>query len=118
MSTKNAQIATFLFCALLLGASLLSAYFAPVAIAQTQPTASGQAAIAKSLGPIKAIDGNVITVAPESGPEVTANVQPNARILRLTPGDKDLKNATPISLQDLHVGDTVRVRGYASTDGK
>ena len=38
-------------------------------------------------------------------------VQPNARILRITPGAKDLKNATPLQLQDLQVGDRVRVRG-------
>jgi hypothetical protein len=43
-------------------------------------------------------------------------VQPNARILRIAPGEKDLKNATPVQFQDLQVGDRVRVRGQASTD--
>ena len=45
-------------------------------------------------------------------------MQPNARILRIAPGEKDLKNATPIQLQDLQVGDTIRARGHASDDGK
>ncbi len=44
-------------------------------------------------------------------------VQPGARLLKLG-ADKDLKNATPIQLQDLQVGDTVRARGQASEDGK
>ena len=78
---------------------------------------SGQPAVAKRIGAIKAINGNVITLAPESGPEVAVTVQPNARLLRLVPGDKDLKNATAIQLQDLQVGDTIRARGQGSSDG-
>ncbi len=82
--------------------------------------AQAQAAnpVVKSLGVIKTMNGSALTLTPESGPEVTANVQPNARLLRLAPGEKDPKSATPITLQDLQVGDTVRVRGYASQDGK
>jgi|HubBroStandDraft_1064217.scaffolds.fasta_scaffold15085_1 hypothetical protein len=91
--------------------SFLLLLFASAAFSQTQT-------IAKSLGSIKAISGNTLTLSPESGPEITANVQANARVLRLNPGDKDTKNATPIQLTDLQVGDTVRVRGYASADGK
>jgi hypothetical protein len=80
--------------------------------------ADAQNAIAKSIGAIKAINGDTITLAPASGPEVTVTVQPTARILRLTPGDKDLKNATPLQLQELQVGDTIRARGEGSNDGK
>jgi len=84
---------------------------------QQQP-APGDAAVAKRLGAVKAINGNAVTLAPDSGPEIIANVQPNARILRLAPGEKDLKNAAPIQLQDLQVGDTIRVRGYGSEDAR
>ncbi len=77
-------------------------------------SAPGQVAIAKSIGTIKSINGSVMTLAPASGPEVAVTIQPNARILRLAPGDKDLKNASTMQLQDLQVGDTVRVRGLAS----
>ena len=73
--------------------------------------------IAKRIGAVKAINGNSLTLAPTSGPEVSVTVQPTARILRLAPGEKDLKNATPLQIQDLHTGDTVRVRGTASADG-
>jgi hypothetical protein len=74
--------------------------------------------IAKSIGKIKTINGSTITLSPTSGSDIAVTVQPNARILRLTPGEKDLKNATPLQLQDLQVGDTIRVRGAGSEDGK
>jgi hypothetical protein len=82
------------------------------------PQAAGQSAIAKSIGTIKTINGNVLTLVPASGPEVSVTVQPNARILRLQPGSTDVKSATPLALQDLQVGDTIRARGPGSDDGK
>ena len=78
---------------------------------ETQPT------IAKRIGTIKAINGNALTLTPASGGEVSVTIQPSARILRLAPGEKDLKNATSLQAQDLHSGDTVRVRGTASANG-
>ena len=84
----------------------------------TPQGAPTNAAVAKSIGTIKAINGNVITLAPEAGPEITANVEPNASTKRLVPGANDLKNATSIQLQDLQVGDKIRVRGFASADSK
>lgn len=85
--------------------------------AWTQAQQAGSASIARSVGTVKTINGNVLTVAPASGPEVVATVAANARILRMVPGDKDPKNATPIQLGDVKVGDTVRVRGYANASG-
>jgi hypothetical protein len=84
----------------------------------TPQGAPTNAAVVKSIGTLKAINGNVITLAPETGPEVTANVEPTASIKRLVPGANDLKNATSIQLQDLRVGDKIRVRGFASADSK
>jgi hypothetical protein len=76
-----------------------------------------QSAIAKRIGTIKAVNENSLTLGQTSGSDVSVTVQPGARILRLAPGDKDLKNATSLQFGDLHVGDTVRVRGTGSTDG-
>src|SRR6185295_11097203 len=36
--------------------------------------------------------------------------------LRIAPGEKDLKDATPVQIQDLQIGDRVRVRGQAGGD--
>jgi hypothetical protein len=93
--------------------NFLPAAFA-FSLSQTQDAA--QPAVARRIGAIKSINGNAITLAPDSGPEIAVTVQPNARLLRIAPGEKDLKNATPVQLQELQVGDRVRVRGQASAD--
>lgn len=92
--------------------------FASSVASQQAQDAAGPSAIARRIGAIKTINGNAITLAPDSGPEVAVTVQPNARLLRIAPGEKDLKNATPVQLQELQVGDTIRVRGYSSDDAK
>jgi uncharacterized membrane protein YgcG len=115
LKATRTAIAVVVSVIILSGSHFLPACFAS-AIESAQD--AGQPAVAKSIGAIKAINGNVITLASDSGPEVVVTVQPNARLLRLVPGDKDLKNATAIQLQDLQVGDTIRARGQGSTDGK
>jgi len=116
MNLKNSVIVTFLSFAIGAAAPVFVSASAATASGQTQGTA--QAAVAKSIGVIKAINGNVVTIAVSGGPEVAVTVQPAARVLRLVPGEKDLKNATPVQLQELQVGDTIRARGQASDDGK
>ena len=88
--------------------------FLSVAMVAQTPE-SGSSAIAKQIGVIKALNGNTLTLTPESGPEIAVTLAPNARIARVNPGSKDL---TPLQLSDLQVGDTVRVRGHASADNK
>src|ERR1700694_5602882 len=88
--------------------------------AQSKPAgSSGDAQIAKVVGTIKSIQADSITVAAESGGEgdIIAKLIGSTKILRVPPGEKDLKNATALEPQDLQVGDRVLVRGQASTDG-
>jgi hypothetical protein len=88
--------------------------------AQSKPaSSSGDAQIAKAVGTIKSIQANSITVAAESGGEgdIVAKLTGSTKILRVPPGEKDLKNATALQAQDLQMGDRVLVRGQASTDG-
>ena len=112
-NTKNATIVAFLTTVIGVSAATFSSISFTSAVLQAQ---DAQSAIARRLGVIKAIDGNTITLTPDSGPAIAVTIQPNARLLSIAPGEKDLKNATPIQLQDLHVGDRVRVRGTASAD--
>lgn len=79
-----------------------------------QPTSTP----AKTVGTIKAITGNTITLTPDSGAEITIQVDPAARIVRVEPGQKDLKNATLIQVSDLQPGDRIVVRGKPTEDGK
>src|SRR5260221_8175189 len=86
--------------------------------AQGKPAdSSGSTQVAKAAGTIKSIQADSITVAAESGGEVTARVIGSTKILRVPPGERDLKNATALQAQDLQTGDRVLIRGQASTNG-
>jgi hypothetical protein len=80
--------------------------------AQQPPSATGN----RRIGAIKAMNGTAITLTPDSGPDVNVTVQPTTRIVRIAPGEKDLKNATPIQWQDLQIGDRILVGGKPSDD--
>jgi hypothetical protein len=57
-------------------------------------------------------------MAPDKGDNVSVTVDNGARILRVEPGQTDLKTAAPLQLADLQVGDRVLVRGKLSDDSK
>ncbi len=84
---------------------------APQPIAQTS-------AATRPVGTIKSISGNTITLTTDSGSDVTVQVQDATRLLRIAPGQKDLKDATPILLADVQPGDRILVRGKLADDGK
>ncbi|HEU5233946.1 MAG TPA: DUF5666 domain-containing protein [Terriglobales bacterium] len=77
---------------------------------QTGVTNSGAG---RAIGTVTAINGNSVTLKTDSGTESTVTVPDTARIVKAEPGQKDLKNATPIHLQDVQVGDRALVRGKA-----
>jgi hypothetical protein len=70
------------------------------------------------VGAVKAISGNTITLATDAGPTINIIVQDSTRLLRISSGQKDLKDAAPIQLQDVQVGDRILARGKPSDDGK
>ena len=79
-------------------------------------TQEAQAAASRRIGAVKAINGAVITLTADSGPDLSITVQPATRLVRIAPGEKTLKNATPIQLQDIQVGDRILVGGKLSDD--
>jgi len=85
--------------------------------AAQQPTAQASSA-ARPVGTIKSISGNTITLTTDAGRDVIVEVQDAARLVRIAPGQKDLKDATPIQLADLQPGDRILVRGKLADDGK
>jgi len=88
--------------------------------AQGKPASnSGGAQVTKAVGVIKSIQADSITVAAESGSEgdIIAKLMGSTKILRVPPGEKDLKNATALPAQDLQPGDRVLVRGQAAAGG-
>ncbi len=102
-----------LFC--LLATSAL--FRGPTAPAQTSaPSAADASAQQRAVGAIKAITDHGIVLSSDAGDEVQVSFQDATRILRVAPGEKDLKNATPLQKQDLQVGDRILVRGKAGAD--
>ncbi len=85
---------------------------------EAQPGVAGHAQIARTIGTIKSTQPDSLTLAPDSGGEVTVKLATSTKILRVPPGEKDLKNATPLQAQDLQPGDRVLVRGQVSADAR
>ena len=84
-----------------------------------QPQQPAQSAAAKQvIGAIESINGSMITLKPDAGADVSVAVQGAVRVLRVAPGQTDLKTAEPIQLSDLQVGDRILVRGTPSADGQ
>jgi hypothetical protein len=91
-------------------------------VAQGKPSGSSAGAqVAKAVGVIKSIQADSITITAESGGEgggdTIAKLTGSTKILRVPPGEKDLKNATALQVQDLQPGDRVLVRGQAAANG-
>lgn len=109
--STGASVILLLICGLALqGGVLLRAQ-------ESQPPAP-QVAATRSLGTVKAISGKRVTLTTDAGSDVNVLLQDGARLLRVEPGEKDLKNAVPLALQDLQPGDRVLVRGKMADDGK
>src|SRR6266581_3718226 len=85
--------------------------------AEQQPSAQPPAA-ARPVGTIKSISGNTIILTTDAGGDVTVQIQDATKLVRITPGQKDLKDATPIQLADVQPGDRILVRGKLADDGK
>jgi hypothetical protein len=104
---------TALYAAIALASCLaINCYAAPPLPQQSTPAST----TTRHIGAIKSINGAVITLTPDSGPDVNLTLQPNTRLLRVAPGEKDLKNATPIQSQDLQIGDRILVAAKPSDD--
>jgi hypothetical protein len=84
-----------------------------------RPGVTAGAQFAKVVGVIKNMQADSITVAAESGGkgDIIAKLTGSTKILRVPPGEKDLKNATALEVQDLQPGDRVLVRGQAAANG-
>src|SRR5581483_10131118 len=67
--------------------------------------ASAQAPPSRVMGTVKSVSGNAVVVTLDSGAEATVTFVANARIVRATPGQTDLKSAPPIQVSDIQAGD-------------
>jgi hypothetical protein len=110
MDSKRRSLLHLLLLALALGVISTTGF------AQAQPGAATQPAVARQMGTVTAITGNTLTLKTDSGAEAKVVVQDSTRILRVAPGQKDLKDAAAIQVTDLQVGDRVLSRGTQGDD--
>src|SRR5271167_3870815 len=95
----------------------------PLCLSAAQDTSTQQAAPApgskvRTVGTIKSISANNVTLKTDTGSEVTVVIQPSTKLLHMAPGQSDLKQATPIQLPDLQVGDRLLAAGASADGGK
>src|SRR6267143_2025045 len=109
----------FLITTICLSLSGESAAHSQAAQAQAgrQPTAQTPA-VARPVGTVRSISGNTMILTTDAGGDVTVQVQDATKLVRIAPGQKDLKDATPIQLADVQPGDRILVRGKLADDGK
>src|SRR5438270_1989941 len=82
--------------------------------AESQPGNAGTAS--RSIGTVKSISEKALVLKTDAGAEVTV-LTDGARIMRLAPGQTDLKSATPMTLPEVQVGDRMLVRGRPGDNG-
>ena len=116
-SAKRAVFGLAACVVVTMSTSLATRVIAGSGAAPQQP-ATQIAAARQVVGTIKAIRGNMITLAPDTGAEVNVQVRATLRILRVAPGETDLRNAATIQFSDLQVGDRVLVRGTPGGDAQ
>jgi hypothetical protein len=112
---RKTKIAAMFF---LIAGTLL---FASRSFAAQQSDGSQQANAPKrvrAVGTVKLVNGNTITLTTDAGSEVNVLIGPATRLVRMAPGQTDLKSAPAIQVTDIQVGDRLLAGGTPSDDGK
>jgi Domain of unknown function (DUF5666) len=86
--------------------------------APVQNAPAGGAKTTGFLGTVQTISGRVLTIKNDTGATMQVTLLDDANLLRIEPGQTNLKGASPFALTDLQTGDRVLARGTPSDDGK
>jgi hypothetical protein len=65
----------------------------------------------RQLGTVKSVATDSLTIATDAGQRIVVQVQADAKIVKLPAGSKDMKDAQPIELKAVEIGDRVLLRG-------
>lgn len=85
------------------------------AAAMPAPQTPGTAPAARATGDVTQVQPGSLTVHTDKG-DVQVQLPGNVKIVRVPPGSKDLKSATPITPNDITVGDRAVVLGRLGDD--
>lgn len=97
------------------GLVLCAAVSIALAAAQQQ---SAPTPVVRKVGTVKAVNGKTVTLKTDAGADVNIIVQDSTTLRQLPAGQKDLKAAVPIQLQNIQVGDRMLAGGTAGDDGQ
>ena len=106
------------------GIVLGMAVWVGVALAQGPQTAASSPLQASSpqpvrpIGVVTQIKTGSLTLRTDAGPELLVPLPEGITVVRVPPGAKDLKAATPITVGEISLGDRVLIRGRVSEDQK
>ncbi len=90
------------------------------AITLAAQTEAPKTQIGRVIGEVTAKDagGKQLTVKADGGSAYTVVLDEKTRFMRVPPGEKDLKNAAKITVDEVKVGDRVMARGTVNEDQK
>src|SRR5690242_20143742 len=77
------------------------------------PHVLAQSPAARVIGTVKSVTGNSVVITLDNGTDTAVTFADGARIVRATPGQTDLKSATPIQVSDIQVGDRLSAKGQS-----
>lgn len=110
---RRASFKCLLACAIAAGGFCLVTPVRAIPAAQSPASAT-----VRAIGTVQSIQGSAIEIKTDTGTQVDATVQGSTHLLRIQPGQKSLKDAKPLTLQDLQVGDRILVLGVKPEGSK
>lgn len=114
-AVRRVRAKNWRLCGVVLGLCLLGVSSFSVRAGQGVPATPAPKSM-PALGTIKTISGNTLTLTTDAGTEIKVVVSADAKLIRVPPGSKDLKEAAPLQLADLQAGDRILVRGKPGDD--
>src|SRR5258708_34269458 len=108
--TRRKLLIVLLACSVCVGLASMPALMAQAQVQESQPPA-GTAQRVSKLGTLKSIAGQKLVLKADSGSDVNVTIQEGARIMRMAPGQTDLKSPTPMALPEFQAGDRMLVSG-------
>src|SRR5580700_5802588 len=117
MIPQSVKTTVFAILILIAGSLFLASPTSAAQQADTSPQANAPKKT-RAVGTIKSVNGNTITLTTDAGSEINVIIGPTTRLVRMAPGQTDLKSAPVIQLGDVQVGDRLLAGGTPSDDGK
>ena len=110
VDVSGIRVKSWRLCSVVVGLCLMVGLAVSARAGQGTPAAPAPKS-PPTLGTIKTIAGNTLTLTTDAGAEIKVVISADARLIRVPPGSKDLKEAAPLQLADLQAGDRILVRG-------